>query len=503
MAFDSAADSATLVQRNRNDQRTAGGLMGKLSDVLLRAKWRGAERWESDGGARGHGRLYAVLRGREGWQFSFQYKNAKGERRFYPIGPYDAEGNRGLSLTAARDRAAELSRLYRDGVQNLHEHYEAIAAAEERTRRQAEETAQREQQEAEQGSLRQLLNAYIANQERASKQSAADARRIFELHVFKAAPELASRRASELQDREDDFVTLLERVVIEKGHGRTAAKLRAYLRAAFASAIKAKLDPTAGGALRAFGIQRNPIANIPALAQFNRARDRNLSAEELGAFLKRLETGDVKKDATLLCLMLGGQRPNQLLRARVTDVDLSGATVTLNDSKGKRRTPRRHVVPLTKKSSAILARLIAGREAERAAAKARGEEAAPLAEAPVFSTDGRTALRGETISVFVSGISEAMVTAKEAREPFQLRDLRRTCETMLAKLNVTSDVRAELLSHGLGGVQRVHYDRHDYDMEKRAALEKWQRHLDKLAAGKTAEVTSIKTKKEREGGRAA
>lgn len=82
-----------------------------------------------------------------------------------------------------------------------------------------------------------------------------------------------------------------------------------------------------------------------------------------------------------------------------------------------------------------------------------------------------------------------MIKAKETRQPFELRDIRRTCEMMLAGLGVSSDVRAQLQSHGLGGVQQRHYDRHDY------ALEKWQRHLDKLMAGESAKVVQLRKRK--------
>jgi len=79
------------------------------------------------------------------------------------------------------------------------------------------------------------------------------------------------------------------------------------------------------------------------------------------------------------------------------------------------------------------------------------------------------------------------------REPFQLRDIRRTCETMLASLGVSSDVRAQLQSHGLGGVQTRHYDRHDYMAEKRQTLKTWGRHLERLKMGTTANVVPIRS----------
>jgi hypothetical protein len=82
-----------------------------------------------------------------------------------------------------------------------------------------------------------------------------------------------------------------------------------------------------------------------------------------------------------------------------------------------------------------------------------------------------------TLTHVVGNISAAMVEAREAREPFELRDIRRTAETMLG---VSKDIRAQLQSHGLGGVQGRHYDKHEYMDEKREALERWAAHLEEL-----------------------
>jgi integrase len=237
--------------------------------------------------------------------------------------------------------------------------------------------------------------------------------------------------------------------------------------------------------MRTFGIVANPIADIGALAQFNRVRDRHLSPLELGAFLKRLDAlrPGVQKDALQLCLLLGGQRPSQLLRCRAAEIDLAAGTIALHDPKGARQQPRLHVLPLTKDATAILERRVQG--------LIEGE--------PLFSTDRKTAMRIETLGGVVSRIAEEMVKEQEAREPFQLRDLRRTCETMLAALGVSSDIRAQLQSHGLGGVQARHYDRHSYALEKRRALEKWARHLARLKAGETAKVVRLKPRRRARG----
>ena len=81
-------------------------------------------------------------------------------------------------------------------------------------------------------------------------------------------------------------------------------------------------------------------------------------------------------------------------------------------------------------------------------------------------------------------------------EAFDLRDIRRTCETMLAGMGISKDSRAQLLSHGLSGVQAAHYDRHSYTNEKRTALVAWEQRLDDIAAGrKPGNVVQIKRKK--------
>lgn len=85
-------------------------------------------------------------------------------------------------------------------------------------------------------------------------------------------------------------------------------------------------------------------------------------------------------------------------------------------------------------------------------------------------------------------LADVMVEAGEATAPFTPGDLRRTIETRPAAEGVGADARAQLQSHGLGGVQARHYDRHDYEREKREALETPYR----LVSQPGATVTPIK-----------
>lgn len=342
--------------------------------------------------------------------------------------------------------------------------------------RDAEDAAAKAAREAQRGTLAVLLDAYVAHLVRAGKQAAGDARRLFKRHVYDSHAEIAARQAATITPAD---VTAMVRAVLDHGHGRTAAKLRSYLRAAYALAQGARTDATAPASMLALGIEHNPAAGTAALAQFNRTRDRVLTDGELGYYTLALErmAPSPARDALRLALWLGGQRPTQLLRAAPGDVDLEARTLTLRDTKGKRTAPRLHVLPLPDAAVATLSTRL---------------EAA--GDALLFTSDGTRQTRIETCEEFATLAFEAMAKDKHLREKkalgagvAQLRDVRRTAETMLARLGVSRDVRAQLQSHGLGGVQARHYDRHDYADEKREALARWEAHLVALVRARQRE----------------
>lgn len=58
-------------------------------------------------------------------------------------------------------------------------------------------------------------------------------------------------------------------------------------------------------------------------------------------------------------------------------------------------------------------------------------------------------------------------------------DLRRTAITIMSRLNIKHHVRERVLNHAQGGVTGV-YDQYDYLLEKRQALDKLGREIDKI-----------------------
>ena len=65
-------------------------------------------------------------------------------------------------------------------------------------------------------------------------------------------------------------------------------------------------------------------------------------------------------------------------------------------------------------------------------------------------------------------------------EPFTPRDLRRTCTTHWARIEIQPSVRFQLQNRALGDVESRHYNLYDGLPEKRAALEKWERELQRI-----------------------
>ena len=160
----------------------------------------------------------------------------------------------------------------------------------------------------------------------------------------------------------------------------------------------------------------------------------------------------------------------QLLRLEFHRVDMDGypvfdslgneqsvKTLMLLDGKGRRKKPRLHVLPLFGEAEVLV-------EAMRLANPGSSY---------VFTSDGETPMVGTTPSHAVCAISKKLVASKEIARGFKLADVRRTCETLLSKLRVHKDVRAQIQSHGLGGVQDRHYDKNDYIEEKYQAFAVW------------------------------
>ena len=311
-----------------------------------------------------------------------------------------------------------------------------------------------------QATLGALLTAYVAHLELAGKPSAKEVAATVDRNVTKPHPKIAALPA-ELVTVES--VMPVFRTLTKAGKWRAAEKLAAHLRAAFNAAKASRLD----AGVTSFGdfdVRSNPLAELKVSRPDEGAgveRDAQeesgaLSETELRHYWQAISKLDTPHGAMLrFHLLTGGQRMEQLSRLTLRDWDREANTVTLMDTKGRRRKARAHVVPLLPDAVAAL-------EVMRT-----DEPAGPY----LFSVSaGARAAVPHTLAAAMREVSALLVDKEQVSMSITPGTIRRTVETRLAAAKVAKDVRAHLQSHGLGGVQDRHYDRHSYLPEKQEAL---------------------------------
>ncbi|MEB2316313.1 MAG: tyrosine-type recombinase/integrase [Xanthomonadaceae bacterium] len=408
------------------DARTARGL--KPGEWASRAiAGAGAGTLEARGLASGHVAYYARF-------------TANGRQRRIALGS-------ALTYRDAVQQATALSVRHQTEGGDLAATLEAEQAARDRKHEEAKAADAR--------TLGALLTAYADKLERDGKRSAREVRGSLTLHVEKAWPKLW---AAPLRNITAESLLPVVGKVANAGNLRQAEKMRAHLRAAFAAGIRARMDAKSPEALRALRVTENPAAALVPIEGANKARTRALSLAELRAYWKRIQDPD--HAALRLHLLTGAQRIQQLARATVADYDADTQALRLLDPKGRRTTPRTHMVPLLP-------------EALQAIHDMHGGASGPH----LFTcTAGKSGMDASGMAKRVRAVADAMAAAGELEGArFTPGDIRRTVETQLAAAGIQSDALARLQSHGLGGVQARHYNVHRYLPEMRAALETLRR----------------------------
>lgn len=420
----------------------------------------------ADPAARGAGRLQARKLASGEAAFYYRYTAPDGTRDRLPLGT-------GLELAEARRIADDLSRRYQAGARDLRGVIEAETREAERERAAAAGAAEAQAQR-QRATLGALLTAYVGQLERDGKSSATAVAGAIRRHVETAWPKLWATTADDVTM--DDLLAVVARVT-DAGKLTEARKLRAYLHAAYKAAIRARQDARGLAALRELRITQNPARDLVAVDGGTNARQRALSLAELRAYWQRIKAMQGPAGGLLrFHLLTGAQRVEQLARLTPADYNPDGPLVRLRDTKGRRKLPRVHDVPLTPTAANALQAMQGGALGGHLFTVTAGESGAVYA----------------TLQHRMRAVAEAMADADELPGGlFTPGDLRRTVETRLAAEGVSLEVRAQLQSHGLGGVQARHYDRHDYLSEKRAALET----LFRLLEGTSAKVTPIRRRR--------
>jgi integrase len=375
------------------------------------------------------------------WRYSI---GTKSER--VAIGLYDASAppksltatTKGFSVAAAM-HAAEVLAL------EHHEHRAdggrpALLKAKQEAKKAAAAAAAR----VGNHTLANLLDHYADHLQKLDRRSHSDVRSIAQLHIKAPWPAVAACPAKDVTGEQ---IGDMMRRVAEAGKGRTANKLRSYVRAAYQTARAARSKASIPVHFKDYQITHNPAVDTEPDESQNRAKKQPLTEHDMRRYWRQIETMLNFKGAVLrLHMLTGGQRIEQLVRLRTKHI--GAAEILLFDGKGRPgKGVRENPIPLLPAAAAALT------------------DCEPTGEFALSTDGGDTHLAATTLSHW------AKDAATEAGiERFQAKRIRSGVETLLAKAGVSQEIRGRLQSHGISGVQARHYDGHDYIDEKRAAL---------------------------------
>lgn len=348
------------------------------------------------------------------------------------------------SISQAQVKARELQR-------DIDQGYDPRELASQRSQKLTSEKAQREL--LKRFTFEALLNDYCDHIKALGRRSHTDARSIFKLHVLEKWGHIAKKPANQVSG--EDIADMM-RALASSGKGRTSNKLRSYIRAAFQTAKAAKTKASIPANFKGYEVTHNPATDTEPDESFNKPDKNPLTNCELKKYWQLIKDVPGLKGAILrLHVLTGGQRIEQLVKLRINDI--SEDRITLWDSKGKpSKGARPHTIPLLEAAVACLAEC---------------RSANSLGDFAISTQHGKTHLSATTLSRWAKDAASMHI------EGFDTKRIRSGIETLLASLQISSEVRGRLQSHGITGVQARHYDGHDYLNEKRAALDLLYRQL--------------------------
>lgn len=218
------------------------------------------------------------------------------------------------------------------------------------------------------------------------------------------------------------------------------------------------------------------------------SRDRVLTDDELALALRAAAEIERPFGPFFQMIFATGQRRNEVSGLDWAEVDRDGARWTLPGNRAKNGEPS--IIPLNRAAVAMLDALAGGDDDRERKWPRKGL---------IFSTTGKRPVSGFSRAkarLDADMLKLARNDAEEAGEKpeeviladWRLHDARRTLATALQRLGVRFEVTEAVLNHTSGasrsGVAAV-YQRHNWADEKRAALEAWGAHCERLTAGKS------------------
>jgi len=222
-----------------------------------------------------------------------------------------------------------------------------------------------------------------------------------------------------------------------------------------------------------YGLDASPCARIDTktLVGENREVTRVLADHELRAYWHATATLGYPLGPYFRLLLLTAVRRTEASNAAwkpEIDLDAKRWIIPAERMKGKPGKARAHLVPITPAIEALL------------------NELPRHAGGPfLFSTTGgRTPISAfsKAKNALDAAMKSDLETHGHAFEDFTIHDIRRTCRTRFSDsklVKIDPEIRERLLAHTAPKIQQI-YDLHEFEDEKRAALESWHRALENI-----------------------
>lgn len=197
------------------------------------------------------------------------------------------------------------------------------------------------------------------------------------------------------------------------------------------------------------------------------ARDRVLSDEEIRALWNVVEATDDRTQKLfgklVRLLLLTAARRDEVSGMQRSEIGADGIWVIPS---ARYKTGLTHVLPVTERMRAVLATIEKVGKSDL-----------------VFTTNGKTPFQGfsKCKTQLDAALLEDLCKADPEAEmkPWRLHDLRRTARTLMARTGVSSEIAERVLGHSVGGIEGV-YNRHDYLVQKKQALDALAGMIDRI-----------------------
>lgn len=312
------------------------------------------------------------------------------------------------------------------------------------------------------GTFQELLDGYVSKLETEGAASAGDVKWSFKHYVSEPFPDLVKRPVSMIGPAE------IRNIIVKMiGNGVTTYcnRVRSQLHAAFQMGLEQEYNPRNYLETKVrFGLISNPVASVPVQADWEQPGDRALSPEELAYLWQVLpeQLSVVTAELIKFLIASGGQRPEQLLATERRQFLKDHLIIRNKKGKGAEGERSLHVVPYNKLM--------------RQSLKAMDEVSATS----TYPFEGKVV----GSSLHTNSLSRAVTKlygrhADKFNGPFTLRDIRRTCKTLMGVAKISKELKDRIQGHAFGDVSSKHYDRYDYFEEKQRGLQRWATWLQK------------------------